>query len=149
MTPSRTFAGFTPGTKSFAWKARGLGAIAVMAGLVPFLMLQSLVSVLKNGLDIWLASLLPVIGIGGAVGGLIALAALRPRRMLFDLLDGLGWASVAAYFAGIALDLLIMSGAVPRVSRDLSFVNVVNIVEWLAISPLVWLNLKGLRLRPT
>lgn len=138
-----------PSGASSAWTARGLIAVAMLAGLAPFLLLQSLIPVLKNGLDVWLASLLPVVGVSGLVGGLVALAYLRPHRVISGLLQGLGWLVVAGYVAGVGLDLLLMVGAVPRASPDLGFVNVVNIVEWLVISPLVWLTLRMLRVKPT
>lgn len=137
------------GAASSAWTARGLIAVAMLAGLAPSLLLQSLIPVLKNGLDVWLASLLPVVGVSGLVGGLVAVSYLRPHRVISGLLQGLGWLVVAGYVAGVGLDLLLMAGAVRKASPDLGFVNVVNIVEWLAISPLVWLTLRMLRVKPT
>ena len=45
------------------------------------------------------------------------------------------------------MSLAILGGFVPEESPDLNFMSVVNIIDWLVISPLPWVLLRMLRLR--
>ena len=119
--------------------------MAILAGAVPFLMLQSLVPVLKDGLHVWLASLLPVTGITAVVGTLVVVSVMRPRSWLGGLVRALGWLVVAVYAVGVVLGLAVLLRAVLEASSDLSFMSAVNIVGWVLVSPLAWLALGVLR----
>lgn len=127
--------------------AHGLAALGILPGLVPFLVLQSLVPVLRNGMDVWLGSLLPVIGISVVAAAIIAFGLAARRRWYIRLIFTLGWVILAGYAAGVGLDILVLLGVVPKNSPDLGFFNVVNIIAWMVVSPLAWLVLRLLRLR--
>ena len=129
------------------YSAYGLGALAILAGVVPFDILQSLVPVLRNGTDIWLDSLLPVIGVGGVVGGIVAFGMRRRGTWFIHFIFGFGSLVLAAYVTGLGLGVAILSGLVPEQAPDWSFISVVNIIDWLIVAPLAWLLLRMLRQR--
>ena len=125
----------------------GLIALGILTGVIPFFVMQSLVPVLKNGTQIWLASLLPVLGASAAVGLLVGLGLPRRRSWYVTFVFAFGCLLLAAYAIGLALGAVILLGLLPEAYPDLSFISVVNIVLWLIISPLAWLLLRMLRLK--
>ncbi len=124
----------------------GLAALGILPGIIPFLVMQSLVPVLRNGLDLWLDSLLPVIGISVIAAAIIAFGLVGRRPWYIRFMHTFGWVILAAYALGAGLGLLVLVGLVPR-TPDLRFFNVVNMVGWVIVSPLAWLVLRMLRLR--
>ena len=126
---------------AFRGPAYGLLAISIMPGLIAFFVLQSLAPVLKAGTDVWLASILPVIGSTGLLL-LVFMTGLLGRRAWYPAVaQAFGWASMAAFAAGFALGLAVFLGWPPRSSPDLAFISTVNVVIWLVLSPanlLLW-----------
>ena len=126
---------------AFRGPAYGLMAISIMPGLIAFFVLQSLVPVLRNGTGVWLASILPVIGSAGLLL-VVFMAGLIGRRAWYSALaQALGWALMAAYALSFTFGLAVLLGLVPRTSPDLAFVNTVNMVLWMLLSPanlLLW-----------
>ncbi len=60
----------------------GLAGLLVMGPALPFLILQSLVPVLAGGLDLWIGSLLWVLGVGFLII-LVTALNLHRRRLWF------------------------------------------------------------------
>ncbi len=125
----------------------GLIALGILTGAIPFFVMQSLVPVLKNVTQVWLASLLPVLGASAAVGLLVGLGLPRRQSWYITFVFAFGCLLLAAYAIGLALGAAILLGLLPEASPNLSFISVVNIVLWLIISPLAWLLLRMLRLK--
>jgi hypothetical protein len=127
--------------------AQGLLAICALTALVPFLVIQSLVPALKNGLDLWIGSFLPVIGAGAAAAIVVAAGVYRLQKWLVGFVFGYGCFVLASFVIGVCLALTLASGLIPDTSHNLHFVHFVNIIEWVIFSPLAWLLLRTLRLR--
>lgn len=127
--------------------AYGLAALGILPGVVPFLVMQSLVPVLKHGMDMWLGSLLPVIGVSVVAATIIAFGLPGRRPWYIRFMFTLGWVILAGYTAGFGFGLLVLLGIIAKASPDLGFFNVVNIIAWVIVSPLAWLVLRMLRLR--
>ncbi len=125
----------------------GMVALGMLPGLIPFLVLQSLVPVLRNGLDVWLSSIWPVLGLSAVASTIMAAGMFRRRTWYIRFVFAFGALLLAAFVASFCLGLAILLGLVRRQAPDLSFMNVVNIIDWLVISPLAWLLLRTLRLR--
>ena len=132
----------TAAPKAFAY---GLIATAVLAGLVPFLILQSLAPVLRDGLRLWLASVLPDIGVTGLV--IIPLVVGLPRRgpWYVSLLCSVAVLVLAAFGLGVLLGLMVLAGFPSPADPALRFMSYVNIACWLFVSPLAWLIWSMLR----
>lgn len=120
---------------AFRGPAYGLLIISMMPGLLVFFVLQSLVPVLKNGLDIWLASILPVIGSVGVLMLIFMFGLFRRKPWYSAAALSFGWLLMIAYTCGLGLGLAILLGWAPKATPDASFINVVNIVMWLLLSP--------------
>ena len=129
------------------YSAYGLGVLGILAGVIPFLVMQSLVPVLKAATDIWLDNLLSVIGVSGIVGGIVAFGLRRRRIWFIHFVFGFGSLVLAAYVLGFGLDLAILLGLVPEQVPELRVVSIVNLIGWLVIAPLAWLLLRTLRQR--
>ncbi len=125
----------------------GLMALGILSGVIPFLVLQSLVPVLKNGTDIWLDSLLPDVAASAVVGAVMAFGLARRRAAYIRFVNTLGWFLLLAYAAGLLAGIAILAGMVAEQSPSLSFISVVNIVLWALVSPLAWFLLRLVRLR--
>ena len=120
---------------AFRGPAYGFWAISVMPGLLAFFVLQSLVPVLKNGVDIWLASILPVIGSAGVFALIFMFGLLRRKSWYSPVALGFGWMLMVAYALSLGLGLAILLGVAPR-AADLKFMSVVNVILWILFSPL-------------
>ena len=134
--------------KTFAF---GLIATAILAGLVPFLVLESLAPVLRDGVQLWLASVLPDIGVTGLV--MLPLVVGLPRRgpWYVRLLCTLAGFVLAAFALGVLLGLGILAGVPPSSHPNLRFMSYLNLLGWLFVSPLAWLiwrMLQGTDWRP-
>ena len=124
----------------------GLAALGMLPGVIPFLIIQSLVPFMKNGIDFWLDSIWPVLGASGVAGTIMAAGIARRQSWYIWFIFGLGSLLVAAYIIGLGLGVVLLLGFVPGKMPDLGFINIVNIIDWLVISPLAWLLLRTLRL---
>lgn len=126
---------------AFRGPAYGLMAISIMPGLIAFFVLQSLVPVVRNGTGVWLASILPVMGSAGLLL-LVFMTGLLGRRAWYSAVaQPFAWTLMGAYALSFAFGLAVFFGRVPRTSPDLAFVNTVNVVLWLLLSPanlLLW-----------
>ena len=127
--------------------AYGLLAEIILTGVIPFLVMQSLVPLLKNGVDIWLNSLLPVLGATSIAAAIVTIGLYRRQAWYIGFVFAYGWLVFAGFAFGFSLALLFLLGIVPHTAPDLRFMTFVNIVEWLLVSPLAWLLLRMLRLR--
>jgi hypothetical protein len=125
----------------------GLWAICALTALVPFLVLQSLIPALKNGLDLWIGSFLPVVGAGALAAVVVAAGIYRLQRWLVGFVFTYGCFVLACFVIGFCLALILAFGVIPDTSQDLHFVHYVNIIEWIVFSPPAWLLLRTLRLR--
>lgn len=117
--------------------ARQIGALCIVPALIPFLVLQSLAPVLKGGMDIWMASWLPDIAVSGVVGAIVAVGLVRHSRWFYPFVSTFSRVVLAVYVLGFLLGLALLAGAAPRVTPNLGFMNVVNVVEWVVFSPLI------------
>ena len=129
------------------YSAYGLGALGILAGVILFEVMQSLVPVLKGATDILLANLLTVIAVGGVVGGIVAFGMHRRRTWFIYFVFGFGLLVLLSYLIGFGFGIAILLGLVPEQAPELRFVSIVNIIGWLMISPLAWLLLRMLRQR--
>ncbi len=130
------------------YSAYGLVSLGILAGAIPFDVMQSLVPVMKGATDVLLANLLPVIGAGTLVAGIVALGLFRrcPTWFIHFVFE-FGSLVLIAYLAGFGFGVAILLGLVPEQAPELRFVSFVNIVDWLIVAPLAWLLLRTLRQR--
>ena len=127
--------------------AYGLLAEIMLTGLIPFLVMQSLVPFIASGLDVWLNSLLPVLGATAVAAIIVTIGLYRRRAWYIAFIYAYGWLVLASFAAGICLGLAGLLGLLPRPAANLQFMTYVNVIEWLVISPLAWLLLRMLRLQ--
>lgn len=130
------------------YSAYGLGVLGILAGVIPFLIMQSLVPIFKGATDVLLANLFSVIGAGTVVAGIVAFGLLRrcPTWFIHFVFE-FGTLVLVAYVIGFVFGVAILLGLVPEQAPELRFVSIVNIIGWLMISPLAWLLLRTLRQR--
>ena len=124
----------------------GLFSYALLGAGVPFAIMQSLVPVLTNGLDIWLGSILPVLGFAMVLTLVMALG-LRKRRLWFvRYMFAISTVLLTCYGLGVTLSLAVLLDVVPSRHPDLRFMSVVNIIYWFVQLLFVWLLIRMLRL---
>ena len=127
--------------------AYGLLAEIILTGVIPFLVMQSLVPFLKNGIDAWLNCLLPVLGATIVAAIVVTIGLYRRQAWYIGFVFAYGWLVFAAFAIGFCLAALFLLNMVPGAAPDLRFMTFVNVVEWLVVSPLAWMLLGMLRLR--
>ncbi len=108
--------------------------------------MQSLAPVIKDGLDIWLNSLLPVFGAGCFISVITAIGIYRRTNWYIGFVFSYGCLLLAAYICGLCLGVAILLRLVAPLSPELHFLSYVNVIEWLMTALIAWLLLRTLRL---
>lgn len=125
----------------------GIVGYTLLSVAVPFIALEGLIPVLANGLDVWLGSILPVIGFAMVLLLVLALGLHKRRYWYVCYLFATGALLLVGYLLGLLTGLAILTHLVPVRHSDLRFASVVNLVFWLLLAPFAWLLLRMLRLR--
>ncbi len=124
----------------------GLFSFVMLGAGVPFAAVQSLVPVLADGLDVWLASILPVLGLAMVLTIIMAIG-LRKRHLWFvRYLFFTGSTLLGCYCLGVVLSVAILLNVVASRSPNLRFMSKANIAYWLVQAFFVFFLLRMLRL---
>ncbi len=145
MSPTKRFLTRPPGYAPKGTSA-GLFSFAMLAACIPFAITQSLVPVIRDGLDVWLGSILPTLALAMVLVITMALGMHKRHLWFVRYIFFVSCTLLIGYALGLLLSIAVLTDIVPSRSRELHFVSVVNIIFWLVQTLFVWLLSRMLRL---
>lgn len=115
--------------------------------LSPFLTALSLAPVLRNGLEVWLDTMLPNLALCVPLVLTMALGLHKRRLWYVATMFVWGAASLVSYIVGLLIGLAVLFRLLPEVHPELRFLLIVNMLGWLAFTFCAYWTLRMLRLR--
>ena len=102
---------------------------------------------LRRGLDVWLGSILPVLGFAFVLVLIMAFGLHRRQYWYICYLFAMSTLLLVGYLLGVLASLAALLRLLPLRDPDLHVMSVVSMVFWLVLAPFAWLLLRMLRLR--
>ena len=132
----------------YAPRGTSLGLVGcVMLTLSPFVATSSLIPVLKNGVDLFLGTMLPNFAICVPLALVIGLGLHKRRLWFIRFFFAWGATGLACYAAGLLLGLAVLFRLIPEAHPEWRFALIVTFLGWLYSTLCAYWVFRMLRLR--